>query len=172
MRDHTVAVDAAQTPTALAFADNFNVAVPFIDRHIAEGHGARVAIRDAAGDVSYAELAANVNRAGNALAALRLGPGDRVLMVVKDCPAFFYLFWGAIKAGFRTGPAQHPAAGGRLPLRHRKLSCATCIVWSPEFAGEIEPALADGVVLGRHTRCPSRARTIPSRFASPQRPTR
>ena len=35
MDDHTVAVDTAQTPTALAFAEVFNVAVPFIDRHLA-----------------------------------------------------------------------------------------------------------------------------------------
>ena len=49
MRDHTVAVEAAQTPAALTFADNFNVAVPFVDRHLAEGRGARVAIRDADG---------------------------------------------------------------------------------------------------------------------------
>ncbi|MYE59465.1 MAG: AMP-binding protein, partial [Alphaproteobacteria bacterium] len=89
MQDHTVAVDTAQTPTGLAFADVFNVAVPFVDRHIREGRGARVAIRDAAGAVTYADLAANVNRAGNALAGLGLRPGDRVLMVVKDCPLFF-----------------------------------------------------------------------------------
>ena len=25
-------------------------------------------------------------------------------MVVKDCPAFFYLFWGAIKAGIVPVP--------------------------------------------------------------------
>ena len=142
MRDHTVAVDATQTPTALTFAENFNVAVPFIDRHIAEGRGAKVAIRDAAGDVSYAELADNVNRAGNALAALGLGPGDRVLMVVKDCPAFFYLFWGAIKAGCVPVPLNTllRAPDYRFVIENSR---AACIVWSPEFAGEVEPALTE-----------------------------
>ena len=142
MRDHTVAVDATQTPTALTFADNFNVAVPFIDRHVTEGRGAKVAIRDAAGDVSYAELADNVNRAGNALAALGLDPGDRVLMVVKDCPAFFYLFWSAIKAGFVPVPLNTllRAADYRFVIENSR---AACIVWSPEFAGEVEPALAE-----------------------------
>ena len=142
MEDHTVAVDAAQTPSALAFADTFNVAVPFIDRHIHEGRGARVAIRDAQGDVTYAELAANVNRAGNALAALGLSPGDRVLMVVKDCPLFFYLFWGAIKAGFVPVPLNTllRAPDYRSVIENAR---GACIVWSPEFAEEIAGALAE-----------------------------
>ena len=141
MDDHSVAVDTAQTPTALAFADVFNVAVPFIDRHLGEGRGGRVAIRDAVGDVSYAELAANVSRAGNALAALGLGRGDRVLMVVKDCPLFFYLFWGAIKAGFVPVPLNTllRAPDYRFVIEN---AYAACVVWSPEYAGEIAGALA------------------------------
>ena len=141
MDDHTVAVESAQTPTALAFADVFNVAVPFIDRHIEEGRGGKVAIRDAAGAVTYADLAANVNRAGNALAALGLGRGDRVLMVVKDCPLFFYLFWGAIKAGFVPVPLNTllRAPDYRVVIENAR---AACIVWSPEFADEIAGALA------------------------------
>ena len=142
MDDHTVAVDTAQSPTALAFAEVFNVAVPFIDRHLTEGRGAKVAIRDVAGDVTYAALAASVNRAGNALAALGLAPGDRVLMVVKDCPLFFYLFWGAIKAGFVPVPLNTllRAPDYRFVIENAR---AACIVWSPEFAGEIAGALAE-----------------------------
>ena len=142
MDDHTVAVDTGHTPTALAFAEVFNVAVPFIDRHVAERRGAKVAIRDAAGDVTYAALAANVNRAGNALAVLGLSAGDRVLMVVKDCPTFFYLFWGAIKAGFVPVPLNTllRAPDYRFVIEN---SHAACIVWSPAFAGEVEPALAE-----------------------------
>ena len=142
MDDHTVAVDAAQSPTALMFAENFNVAVPFIDRHIVEGRSAKVAIRDATGEVTYAELAAHVNRAGNALAALGLVRGDRVLMVVKDCPLFFYLFWGAIKAGFVPVPLNTllRAPDYRFVIENAR---AGCIVWSPEFADEIEQALAE-----------------------------
>ena len=143
MEDHTVVVDTAQTPTALAFAETFNVAVPFIDRHLAEGRGAKVAIRDAEGEVTYAALAASVNRAGNALAALGLGHGDRVLMVVKDCPLFFYLFWGRDQGGVRAGAAQHPCCGRRTNRFVIENARAACIVWSPEFAGEIAGALAE-----------------------------
>ena len=99
MRDHTVSIDRSVNPTTIEYADNFNVAVPFIDRHITEGRGDKVAIRAAAGAMTYAALARDVNRCGNAFRAMGLAPGDRVLLVVKDCAEFFDAFWGAIKAG-------------------------------------------------------------------------
>jgi len=99
MRDNTVEVDRSVTPNALRFAPRFNVAVPFIDRHLEEGRGENTAIRTADGEWSYARLAGEVARAGNLLLSLGLAPGDRLLMVVRDCPAFIALFFGAIKAG-------------------------------------------------------------------------
>ena len=57
--------------------DRFNVAVPFIDRHLAEGRAAKPAIRTLHETVTYGELAERVNRAGNALLAQGLVAGDR-----------------------------------------------------------------------------------------------
>jgi benzoate-CoA ligase family protein len=118
----------------------FNVAVPFIDRHLKEGRGAKTAIKTAHETVTYAELSQNVNRAGHALLTLGLKPGDRLLMVVKDCPAFFYLFWGAIKAGIVPVP---PNTLLRAPDYAYMIEDSGCglTVYSREFAGEIEPAL-------------------------------
>src|SRR5690606_8795366 len=100
MRDNTVEIDRSVLPNALRFAPRFNVAVPFIDRHIEEGRGGKAAIRmENEGDWSYAQLAAEVARAGNLLLSLGLRPRDRLLMVVRDCPGFIALFFGAIKAG-------------------------------------------------------------------------
>ena len=105
MEDHTVSVDSSTTPATVAFAANFNTAVCFIDRHLGAGRAAKTAIVTTGGEtVTYAALAAGVNRAGNALSDLGLGRGERLLMMVKDCPAFFYLFWGAIKAGIVPVP--------------------------------------------------------------------
>jgi len=166
VHDHTVAVDATQTPTALTFADNFNVAVPFIDRHLEEGRGARVAISDAGGDVTYGALAAAVNRAGNALSALGLARGDRVLMVVKDCPLFFYVFWGAIKAGFVPVPLNTllRATDYRVVIENAR---PACIVWSPEFAGECEAALAGAAERPRHALpAEGRGESIAARLAA------
>jgi len=141
MQDNTVSVDTSQSPAKLTFAPSFNVAVAFIDRHIDEGRASKVAIRSADGDVTYGELAANVNRAGNALRGLGLEPADRVVIAVKDCPAFFYIFWGAIKAGFVPVPVNTllRANDYRFILEN---SGGAAAIYSPEFAAEMEPALA------------------------------
>lgn len=96
---HTIWVDESVTPNALRFSPIFNVAVPFIDRHVTEGRGDQLALYHPGGRVTYAQLAENVARAGNALLELGLVPGDRIIMAALDDPMFFYVFWGAIKAG-------------------------------------------------------------------------
>ncbi len=120
--------------------ERFNVALPFIDRHLAEGRGGKAAIRTLHETVTYAELAERVNRAGNALLALGLMPGDRMLMVVKDCPAFFYLFWGAIKAGIVPVPPNTLLRADDYAYMFEDSGCGL-VVYSSEFAGEIGPAL-------------------------------
>lgn len=117
----------------------FNVAVPFVDRHLAEGRGAKAAIRTLHETVTYAELAERVNRAGNALLALDLKPGDRVLMVVKDCPEFFYLFWGAIKAGIVPVPPNTLLRAADYAYMFEDSGCRL-VVYSSEFAAEVAPA--------------------------------
>src|SRR5690348_5896466 len=119
----------------------FNVAVRFIDRHVAEGRGDKVAIRTVHGEtVTYAELAERVNRAGNALLTLGLKPGDRLMMVVKDCPAFFYLFWGAIKAVIVPIPLNTMLRAADYAYIFEDSGCRL-VVYSSEYAGEVEPGL-------------------------------
>ena len=124
----------------VSLPSRFNVAVPFIDRHLGERRGARAAIKTRQETVTYAELAERVNRAGNALLAAGLGPSDRLLMVVKDCPAFFYLFWGAIKAGIVPVPPNTLLRADDYAYMVEDSGCQL-VVYSSEFAGEIEPAL-------------------------------
>jgi benzoate-CoA ligase family protein len=81
-----------------------------------------------------------VNRAGNALLARGLKPGDRLLMVVKDCPAFFYLFWGAIKAGIVPAPLNTLLRSPDYAYMIEDSGCGL-VVYSGEFAGEIDAAL-------------------------------
>ena len=116
------------------------MAVPFIDRHLAEGRGGKVAIRAGAESVTYAELAARVNRAGNALLGLGLDPGSRLVMMVKDSPEFFYLFWGAIKAGIVPVPVSTLLRASDYSFMLEDSGCSAC-VYSPEFAAEVVPAL-------------------------------
>jgi benzoate-CoA ligase family protein len=142
MQSNTVAIDASERSSGLRFAPNYNVAVSFIDRHIAEGRGAKVAIYTADSAVTYDELAANVNRSANALVRLGLRRGERMLMIVKDCPAFFYLFWGAIKSGIVPVPLNTLLRSSSYAFMMGD-SGAAALVYSPEFAGEVEPALAN-----------------------------
>jgi benzoate-CoA ligase family protein len=150
MRDNTVNVDTSRSPTDLTFAPVFNVAMPFIDRHLDEGRGAKIAIRSADGEVTYGKLAAKVNCAGNALRELGLDAGDRVVMAVKDCPAFFYIFWGAIKAGYVPVPVNTLLRTNDYRFILENSGCAAAI-YSPEFAAEVEPALADAKPRPAHT---------------------
>jgi benzoate-CoA ligase family protein len=149
MQDHTVIAVPNVQSTGFRFARRFNVAVPFIDRHLKEGRGSRVAIRSAVEDVSYAELAERVARCGNALRRLGLPARARLLMVVKDCPEFFYLFWGAIKAGIVPVPLSTELRPDDYKYTIEDSRCAA-VVYSSEFAGEIEDAVADANHRPRH----------------------
>ncbi len=138
MQDHTVVIEPAATGSRLCFAPRFNVAVAFIDRPLAEGRGGKTAIRTDTETVSYAELAERVARCGNALAGLGIPRGGRVLMPVLDGPVFFYLFWGAIKAGIVPVPVNTLLRAADYAYMIEHSACAA-LVYSPELAAEIEP---------------------------------
>jgi benzoate-CoA ligase family protein len=76
-----------------------NAAAVFVDRGVAEGRGARTALRVGGGVVTYAALAERVNRCGNVLRARGVGAGDRVVLALDDSPAFAAAFWAAVKIG-------------------------------------------------------------------------
>ena len=78
----------------------FNAATHFVDRHLAEGRGEKVAIECADERVTYREVAERVNRFGSALRSLGIQPEQRIALILQDTPAFAYAFFGAIKAGF------------------------------------------------------------------------
>ena len=141
MADNTVRIDSQKSPADIHFSASFNVAVPFIDRHLTEGRGAKIAFTvHGGGSCTYAQLAENVNRAGNALLSLGLKPQDRVLMIVKDSCEFLYTFWGAIKAGIVPVPLNTLLRAKDYAFNIEN-SEAAGVVYSSEFAAEVEPAL-------------------------------
>nr|MDA8247838.1 benzoate-CoA ligase family protein [Rhodospirillales bacterium] len=141
MQDNTVVINPDATGQHLRFAPRFNAAAAFIDRHVVAGRGAAIAIRTDHEAVSYADLADRVARCGQALRGLGIAPGERMLMTVLDGPAFFYLFWGAIKAGIVPVPLNTLLRAGDYAWLIEDSACAA-FVFSPELAGEVEPALA------------------------------
>ncbi|MFT4307711.1 MAG: acetate--CoA ligase [Microbacterium sp.] len=78
--------DGESLPVAEWFAGGrLNASVNAVDRHVAAGHGDRVAFHfeGEGGDrrtITYAELQREVARAANALTALGIGKGDRVVV--------------------------------------------------------------------------------------------
>ncbi|HED15120.1 MAG TPA: benzoate-CoA ligase family protein [Gammaproteobacteria bacterium] len=141
MMDHTCRIEASKQNPVVQFADNFNVAVPFIDRHLREGRGDKTMLTTATGDtVNYAQLADAVNRCGNVLLQSGLSRGDRVLMMIKDCPAFLYVFWGAIKAGFIPVPINTLLRAHDYAYMIEDSDCRG-VIYSPEFADDVEQAL-------------------------------
>jgi benzoate-CoA ligase family protein len=89
-----------KTAADLGIPERFNAARYFIDRHLFEGRGGKVAIECGDERVTYDQLADRVNRCGNALRGeCRVRPGERVVLLLLDGPAFFYAFFGAIKIG-------------------------------------------------------------------------
>jgi benzoate-CoA ligase len=62
-------------------------------------HGSRAALICGEESLTYAELAARVARAANALRALGVAPGDRVLLLMRDTPEFAAAWLGAVHAG-------------------------------------------------------------------------
>lgn len=123
------------------FSTPFNVAVPFIDRHLIEGRGDKVAIYTNRGEkVTYARLAEYVNRCGNALLELGVKPGERVIMIVKDCPEFFYCFWGAIKAGIIPVPINTLLRAEDYAFIIADSECSA-LVYSLEYSAEVEVAI-------------------------------
>ncbi len=84
---------------AIDVPERFNAATHFLDRHLAEGRGARTAFRFRGRAVSYAEIAQRANRLGNALLARGVQMEQRVLLALPDRPEFAEAFWGAMKIG-------------------------------------------------------------------------
>jgi benzoate-CoA ligase family protein len=140
MQDHSVLVTPAPGASRLDFAPRFNAAAAFIDRRLAEGRGAAIAIRTEHEEITYAMLAERVARAGNALLALGVPRGGRLLMVVHDEPAFFYLFWGAIRAGIVPVPVNTLLRAADYAWMIDD-SAADALAYSPELAGEITAGL-------------------------------
>ncbi len=82
--------------------DNENAAIWFVDRHLAEGRGTKVAFREADGEkrtLTYGQLSEETARFAGALARHGVRREERVAMILRDQLEFPVVFWGAIKAG-------------------------------------------------------------------------
>ena len=135
----------------LRFAAQLNCATELLDRWVAQGDGARLAVLGAAPDGTpirwtYAELQTRANRIANVLVdELGLVPGNRVLLRGANSPMLAACWFGVVKAG--------GIAVGSMPLlRAREL---TGIVAKAEISHALVDArLAEELALARPL-CPT-----------------
>jgi benzoate-CoA ligase len=120
----------------------FNVAEHFVDRNVAEGRGDSTALLYEDRTLTYADVQDLVNRAGNALLDLGVGPEDRVLMICLDAPEFVGTFWGAIKIGAVPIPVNTLMRSADY-LYFLNDSRAKVAVVSGPLLAEAAPALAE-----------------------------
>jgi 4-hydroxybenzoate-CoA ligase len=78
---------------------DYNAAVEFVDRNVAEGRGEKTAFIDPSRNLTYGELLDTVARIGPMLARMGIEPENRIALVLLDTVDFPVLFWGAIRAG-------------------------------------------------------------------------
>jgi benzoate-CoA ligase family protein len=82
--------------------ERFNVCSWFVDRHLDEGRGDRVALLCGDREVTYAEIAARVNRTGHVLRDLGVRQEERVLLALSDGVEFVATWYAAQKIGAVT----------------------------------------------------------------------
>ncbi|GAC1631066.1 MAG: benzoate-CoA ligase family protein [Ktedonobacteraceae bacterium] len=79
--------------------DQFNAATAFLDRHITEGRGSKIAVYSEGATYTYAQIAELANRVGNGLLNLGVDLEQRVALLLLDSPQFAATFFGTIKIG-------------------------------------------------------------------------
>jgi benzoate-CoA ligase family protein len=86
------------TSAATALPEHYNASL-LLDQNLERGHGDKVAIVCGEERVRYADLFARACGAGAALRDLGIERGERVLLVMDDCPWFPAVFLGAMRIG-------------------------------------------------------------------------
>ncbi|HUI81164.1 MAG TPA: benzoate-CoA ligase family protein [Bryobacteraceae bacterium] len=86
-------------PAKMDLPDSYNLVDHFVDRHLREGRGGKTAIVCGDQRLTYADVAAQVNRVGNGLRKLGLQEEQRVLLALPDTPEFAAAYFGTMKIG-------------------------------------------------------------------------
>ncbi len=144
-RADTNMADYAATRAAFSWEDaqallaglpggHLNIAHEAIDRHVAAGHGAQIALRWIAKsgeriDFTYQELQHATNKFANVLRARGLEPGDKVYGLLGRVPELYIAALGTLKAGCVFCPLF--SAFGPEPIQARmQIGGATALITS------------------------------------------
>jgi len=83
----------------IAFPEHFNMADYFLYHNVEEGRENKVCLYYEDHTYTYGETVRMSNRVGNALREVGVEIEDRVLIVLPDCPAFVWTWFGSARIG-------------------------------------------------------------------------
>lgn len=131
----------------LRYPERVNCVDAFLDVHVREGRGGRVALVSPAETLTYAQLQERVNRIANVLTrTLGLVPGGRVLLRSANNPMMVAAYLAVLKAGGIV-VATMPLLRAReiaYPVHKAKVAIALCDARLAEEMRKAEP-LCDGL---------------------------
>ena len=119
----------------------YNLATAFVDRHLAEGRGDKVAMRCGDRLVTYRDLAELTNRVGHGLRSVGLHEEERVLLVLPDGPEFATAYFGTLKIGAVAVPTSTSLRAADYAYALAESRARVAIVHGSAW-GEVAPALA------------------------------
>ena len=123
MQDRDRGVDWSEARALIDGLDGgINIAHEALDRHVAAGHGAQIALRwrgksGVRRDLSYQDLAELSARFANVLAAHGLKRGESVFSLIGRVPELYACALGTMKAGLVFSPLF--SAFGPEPIKTR-----------------------------------------------------
>lgn len=123
-----------------AYPEQLNAAAELVDRAVAEDDGERIAIRNALGVTSYAELADRSGRIARLLSEREgLVPGNRVLLFGANGAMLFAAWLGILKTGGVAVTLMPLLRAGEIATILAKAEVDHAIV-DARFRGEVEVA--------------------------------
>ena len=116
---------------------------------LAAEHASRPALLFKGAEMSYAELHRDSNAFAAALAALGVRHGDRVALVLPNCPQFFIAEMGAWKTGAIVCPVNPTYTARELESSLNSTGAQTVITLTPFYARvkEVQPRTAVRTVI-------------------------
>ena len=121
--------------------DRYNVTDAFVDRHIREGRGEKVAVTCGPRLLTYGEIADQINRAGNALLDIGIEEEQRVMLLLPDSPEFVVAYFAAMKIGAVAVPTNTSLRDSDYAYFLDESRARAMIVHSSIYA-QVEPILA------------------------------
>jgi acyl-CoA synthetase (AMP-forming)/AMP-acid ligase II len=126
-------------------------------------YAGRVAVKQGARALTYADLGAQVNRLANALAGIGVRRGERVALLMWNCPEYVVCDFAAATAGLVKVPLNHLLTRDEVRFRIED-SEATAVICDEYFAPMVEELRAECPSL-RHRVCiTENARRAPAGF--------